>query len=190
MAFGENDRPKQDDTPYFPLIPSLRLYRVERLRGLQCSREMSPVFGYVMAFMAWTLVAALIWTVAAILSLRRRTRRVARQLFWATAGTYPGVFACQIVAAPVIAAALAAAWLLRRIVESGASTNTSSPIIGAVSFLAALFVVCFFSVMSLIGFHQGWRTGWAYGSGGQLRESVEAAAPVRWFRTLQRKVRA
>src|SRR5438552_18091711 len=100
------------------------------------------------------------------------------------AGTYPGVFVCQIAAAPVVAAVLAAAWLFWRIVEPGSTTTTSSPIVGAVSLIAALFVACFFGVMSFIGFYQGWRIGWAYGSGGHLRSIVEAAAPVRWFREL------
>jgi len=151
---------------------------------------MSPLFGYVMAFMGWTLVAVLIWIVAAILSVRRRTRRVGRCLLWAMAATYPGVVVCQIMAAPVIVVVLGAAWLFWRIVEPGAATTSSSPVVEAVSLVAALFVMCFFCVMSFIGFYQGWRVGWAYGCGGQLSNIVEATAPVRWFRTLLRRLRA
>jgi hypothetical protein len=34
-------------------------------------------------------------------------------------------------------------------------------VVGAVSLIAALFVVCLLGVMSIIGFYEGWRTGWA-----------------------------
>lgn len=63
--------------------------------------------------------------------------------------------------------------------EPGASTSTSSPVAGAVSLSAALFAVCLRAVMSVIGLYQGWQVGWAYGSGLQLWNVLEGAAPIR-----------
>jgi hypothetical protein len=105
------------------------------------------------------------------------------------AATYPGVFVCQFIAAPVVALVLAVQWLFWKTVEPGAATTTSSPIVITVSLIAALFVVCLLGAMSLIGLYEGWRIGWTYGSGMQVRDVLVDAAPVRWFRGILGKLR-
>jgi hypothetical protein len=150
---------------------------------------MSPIFGYVMLFLFWASLAALIWLVAAVLLLRRHTRRIGRCLFLAMAGTFPGVLLYQLAAAPVVIAVLGLAGIFWRIVEPGATGQTSNPVVEAVSMVAALFVICFAILMSIIGFYEGWRIGWACGSGRPLRSLVESTAPVRWSRWLLARMR-
>jgi hypothetical protein len=55
-----------------------------------------------MLFMVWASLALLIWLVAALMLIGRRTRRIGRCLFLAVAGTFPGVLACQVAAAPIV----------------------------------------------------------------------------------------
>ena len=83
---------------------------------------MPPTFVYMMALLVWVPIACLVWLVAAIMALRKASRQTARSLALATAGTFPGVFVFQIVAAPLVAAIGVANWLVWKTLEPGSST--------------------------------------------------------------------
>ena len=44
--------------------------------------------------------------------------------------------------------------------------------------------------MSLLGFYEGWRIGWTYATGQQMRGLIESTAPARWLRALLLRTRA
>ena len=91
---------------------------------------MPPTFGYMVLFMIWASFAVLVWAVAALLLIPRRTRRAGRCLFLAMAGAFPGVIIFQIVAAPIVVALLAIAGLFWRI-GAGATPTTSGVVVSA-----------------------------------------------------------
>jgi len=108
------------------------------------------------------------------------------------AGTFPGVLAWQLVAAPVVIVvitALVGAGLFLKLIGAGPATTISTAVVGAVSLVAILFVVCLIGVLSLIGFYEGWRIGWKYGCGQDIRPLIEASGPFRGFRAMLRKLR-
>jgi hypothetical protein len=143
---------------------------------------MSPIFAYVLALMAWLTFACVVWFVAGMLSLMRRARFLAWPLCLAMAGTFPFVFAYQIVAAPFVVAIMLVAWAFGKILEPGSSTPTQNPLLITVSIAMAFLSLGVMVAMSIAGFHEGWRFGWACGKGRPWREVIwegEAAALLR-----------
>jgi hypothetical protein len=131
---------------------------------------MPPTFVYLMFLILWVACAGLVWLAAGLMFLGRNTRRLAKPLCFAMAGTFPFVFAYQIAAAPLVAALLLLGWALWKILEAGTSSTTENPVIIIVSIGAALLSSGVVLLASLTGFYEGWRTGWACGSGRVLRD--------------------
>ena len=103
------------------------------------------------------------------------------------AATFPFVFAYQVAAAPLVAGLLFIAWALWKFLEPGASTTTQNPFVIIVSIGAALSSFCAMLGISLAGFYEGWRTGWACGKGFKLRDVLSEAPTLRLlFRLLQK----
>jgi hypothetical protein len=96
----------------------------------------------------------------------------------AAAGTFPFVFAYQIVAAPLVTGILLVAWAFWRILEPGASTTTHNPLVIAVSIAAAFLSFGVMLLMSIAGFYEGWRTGWARAKGRPWREVIRKSQGV------------
>lgn len=126
---------------------------------------MPPPFLYLLFLALWVLLALAAWTVAAVLSLSSRRRKMGLQLAAAMAGTFPGVLIYQLLAAPIVAAVLGAAWLVWKMLESPSSTVTSSPLVIASSTVSVGLVFIVVVIMSVTGFWEGWRLGWAFAAG-------------------------
>ena len=109
----------------------------------------------------------------------RSTRATSRSLCFAMAATFPFVFVYQLAAAPFVARLLLVAWAFWRVLEPGASTTTQSPFVIIVSIGAALVSFSAILGMSLAGFNDGWRTGWDWGTGRGLQDSLSEAPTLR-----------
>lgn len=150
---------------------------------------MPATFLYLMAFMIWMALAVLVWLVAGVLFFARRTRPVGRSLALAMAGTFPGVFLFQLLAAPVVILILVAMHVLWKAAEPGASAATDNPVVIAGSIVGAFLASGIVLGVSVAGFCEGWRIGWTYGQGRGLRDAVEDglfARAVRRFMRLER----
>jgi hypothetical protein len=136
----------------------------------------------------WVFLAFVVWLAAGVMYIARGTRYLSRPLCFAMAGTFPVVFAYQIIAAPFVAGALIANWAFLRILEPGASTTTENPVIIVISIGAALLSGGLMLVMSFAGFYEGWRIGWAFAKGRQFREVVWEASTTGLLRRVTLRV--
>jgi hypothetical protein len=114
---------------------------------------------YVMCFLPWAVLAVVVWAAACVMYFLGHP--VARPLGFAMAATFPAVFLYQIVGLAIDAVIL----LLAIFVQSLHTT------IGDVVFpwiLLQTVIVMF--VVSLLGFREGWKVGWAWGRGSALSD--------------------
>lgn len=145
---------------------------------------MPPTFIYYLCFILWLFCAVVVWIVAGVMFFIRSTRAMSRSLCLAMAATFPFVFAYQIVAAPFVAGLLFLAWAFWKILEPGASATTQNPFVSLVSIGIALTSLCTMLGMSVAGFYEGWRTGWACGKGLRLWDVLSEAPtlkPLFWL---------
>lgn len=138
----------------------------------------------------WVFFACLVWLTAGLMSLTTRTRIFSRPLCFAMAGTFPFVFVYQIIAAPFVAALLLAASALCKILEPGASTTTQNPLVILVSIAAAILSFGTMLTMSLAGFYEGWRTGWACAKGRRFQEALYEGPMVKFLGRFLQKARS
>jgi len=87
-----------------------------------------------------------------------------------------------------VAGVLFANWAFWKVLEPGASTTTDNPIVMVVSIGAALLSLGLVLVMSLAGFYEGWRIGWACANGRQFREVVWEGSTVGLYRRVALRV--
>jgi hypothetical protein len=106
------------------------------------------------------------------------------------AGTFPFVFAYQLIGAPFVAALLLAAFAIWKILEPGASTTTQNPLVIAVGISAAFLSFGTMLTMSLAGFYEGWRTGWAYAKGRRFQEVLYEGPTVKLLGRLLQEARS
>ncbi len=107
------------------------------------------------------------------------------------AGTFPFVFVYQLIAsAPIVAALLEAAIGFWRILEPGGSTITENPLVIGTSIIAAFTSFGVILVMSLAGFYEGWRVGWAFANGRRVRDVFDEGPTVKLLSYMLGKVRA
>jgi len=100
------------------------------------------------------------------------------------------VVAYQIIATPVVACVILAAWVFWRILEPGHSATTQNPLILVVTLSLAFASLIVMLTMSLAGFYEGWRTGGRVAGGRPLREAIVDGPTVRLLRSLLSKVRS
>src|SRR5690242_12936726 len=151
---------------------------------------MPPGFIYLSALLIWCFFAVAVWVAAGLMRLSPRTRPLSRPLSFAMAGTFPFVFAYQILAAPLVAVVLLAAWIFWKAVEPGASTTTDNPLVILFSILAAVSSFSAILVMSMAGFYEGWRTGWKYANGRPLLEAACDGPTVKLLYQMFQRARA
>jgi hypothetical protein len=132
---------------------------------------------YFLALGVWIFVAGLVWLVAGLTCVSARTRHSSWPLCAAMTGTFPFVFVYQIIALPFIGCILLAAFAFWRILEPAGSTTTDNPFVIVVFIGAILLSGNFFLAISLTGFYEGWRTGWACANGRAIRQ-VMAEGPT------------
>jgi hypothetical protein len=146
-----------------------------------------PYVPYIMAFILWLSLACLVWLVAVLLSAARRTRPLAWPLSVAMAATFPGVWLFQIVAAPFAVTVLLLAGAVWWTLEPNLPETTESPfVIGA--FIAAVLVDFVLVLgMSIVGFYEGWRTGWFCAKGRPWREVIGEGPTARLIHSMKKR---
>jgi hypothetical protein len=132
--------------------------------------------------MLWLALAFLVWLLAAVALVLRKTRPYAWPLALAMAGTFPGVFLFQIIAAPVVIAVLIVVWLVGQALEPGPIHTTDNPVVIAMGVAAVLTIFAFVLGMSVAGFYEGWRTGWLVAKGENWQDVIRQRWPVRLMR--------
>jgi hypothetical protein len=150
---------------------------------------MPPIFAYLLLLTIWVFFACLVWLTAGLMYLTTRTRIFSRPLCFAMAGTFPFVFIYQIIAAPFVAALLLAAFGICNILEPGSSTTTHNPLVIVVSITAALLSFGTMLTMSIAGFYEGWRTGWACADGRRFQGVLYEGYTVRLLRQFLQRAR-
>ena|SRR5579862_9568811 len=169
------------------LSKGVALPRLNLQRTRLDSTGVPPTFVYLFMFMAWVLFACFVWLTAGLMFLVTRTRIFSRPLCFAMAGTFPFVFAYQLIAAPFVAALLVVAFAILKILEPAASTTTENPLVIAVNISAAFVAFGAILTMSVAGFYEGWRTGWACAKGRRFQEVLSEGPTVKLLgRILQR----
>lgn len=124
---------------------------------------MPPIFVYLMVLMCYLAVACAVWLLALILAVRRQSRPLAKQLAAGMAGSFPGVFLFQILAAPVAASVLLLTGGIFALFHPGDT--------GKLLLILAMALIVFgiIAVASLLGFYAGWRAGWEFAAGRSVR---------------------
>jgi hypothetical protein len=138
-----------------------------------------PYVPYMLAFVLWLGLACLVWLVAIVLGIFEPTRPLAVRLSLAMAATFPGVWLFQIVVAPFALSILLIAWIVWRGLEPNLPETTENPVVIA-TFIAAVFIDFLLILgMSVLGFYEGWRTGWSCGKGRPWRDVVRQGPTAR-----------
>jgi hypothetical protein len=145
-----------------------------------------PTFPYILALMFWGLIALVVWCVAGALALSAQRRSTAKRMALAMAGTFPGVLGYQLLVAPVIAVLLLVAYLVWKAVEPGLSSHTENPVVIVAWISVALVAFALAAGVSVVGFLDGWRTGWAVGAGTSSRAALAQSYLFRAARSLRR----
>jgi hypothetical protein len=144
-------------------------------------------FAYFLALGMWIFLASLVWLTAGLMSLSARTRYLSWPLCVAMAATFPFVFVYQIIAAPIVMCILLVCWGFWRILEPGGAAMTSNPFVIVVFIGGILSSGALILSMSLAGFYEGWRTGWACANGRPIRETMWEGPTARLLRLLLRR---
>lgn len=120
---------------------------------------MPPTFVYIMALIGYFAVACAVWFVAVVLAIPQRTRSLAKRLAAGMAGSFPGVFLFQFLAAPLVALVLLLMGGIFWLFHPG---DTGSAVLIVVLALLTLGIV---AAASLLGFYAGWRAAWEFAAG-------------------------
>ena len=148
---------------------------------------MPPTFLYLMAFVLWLALAVAAWILCGVLLLLPGKRRTGLRLASAMAGTFPGVFFYQIIAAPIIFALLLMANFVSKIIEPGTATTTENPAVIFISICTLLISFAIAAGMSLTGYCEGWRTAWLMADGEGFVKTLKCGLTARMLRLLIRR---
>ena len=121
-----------------------------------------------MALMLYIAAACVVWFVAVLLAIPRRTRALAKRIAAGMAGSFPGVFLFQVISAPMVALFLlmfAAIFAVFRPTGSWEVACFTGLFLGTVGLVAAA---------SLLGFYAGWRIAWELAAGRSARTFLSA----------------
>jgi len=149
--------------------------------------QMPPTFLYLLAFSAWLCLAFLVWLAAAFLLVLPMTRRFAVPLASAMAFTFPAVIIFQIAALPFAAIIMGVALLAIRLVDPTNSPETTDPTVIGIGLILILAEFAVFGVMSLLGFFEGWRTGWLVAKGQGIRNVISRSVSARLLNIFRRR---
>ena len=123
---------------------------------------MPPTVVYILALMGYIAVACAVWLGAVVLAVSQQTRDLARRLAAAMAGSFPGVFLFQLLAAPVVLILLffgGIFWLFH--------PGDAGKAVLIVTMVLLMFGVV--AAASLLGFYAGWRSAWEFAAGRSVR---------------------
>ncbi len=124
---------------------------------------MPPTFIYLLVLMAYIGVALVVWCAAAVLAVSRQARPLARRIAAGMAGSFPGVFAFQILAAPAVGLLLV---FIHCTFGTRELTNTWEIVLVLAMLAICLSVV---TIMSCLGFYVSWRMAWELAAGRSVR---------------------
>ena len=127
---------------------------------------MPPYFLYILALMAYLSVACVVWVMSIILALSARTRPLAKKIAAGMAGSFPGVFMFQIIAAPFVAL------ILLPVIGVLQFFHPPDFVVVFVSIPFVVFLISIPLIASLLGFYTGWRLAWELAGGGSVRECL------------------
>ena len=151
---------------------------------------MPPSFLVLFILTVWALVACAVWFAAGVMLLTSRTRSLSRPICLAMAGTFPFVFAYELIAAPFVALLLFVAWSIWRIIEPNAmSSTTQNPVAIISSILAAFLSFGVMLTMGLAGFYEGWRTGWVCANGRPFKQALWEGPTVKLLFAFAKKTK-
>lgn len=148
---------------------------------------MPPTFLYLLAFGAWLCLAFLVWVVSAFLLVLPMTRRSAGPLAFAMACTFPAVIAFQLAALPLAAIIMGVALLAIRLVDASNSSETANPAVIGIGLALVVAEFAVFAGASLLGFFEGWRTGWLVAKGQGVRSVISRGPSARLLNVVRRR---
>lgn len=148
---------------------------------------MPPTFLYLLAFGAWLCLAFLVWLVSAFLLVLPMTRRSAGPLASAMACTFPAVIAFQLAALPLAAIIMGVALLAIRLVDPSNSSETANPAVIGIGLALVVAEFAVFAGASLLGFFEGWRTGWLIAKGQGVRSVISRGPSARLLNAVRRR---
>ena len=119
---------------------------------------MPPTFAYAMMLTAYVAFAVMVWLLAALLALPRRTRRLAKHIAMGMLGSFAGVFAYQVVGGPLVFLLLLVGGLAVRLLQPASASDVLLMVV-------ALGTVGLFAAISAYGFYRGWRAGYRVAKG-------------------------
>jgi len=105
------------------------------------------------------------------------------------AATFPAVILFQIVAALIALGIMLVALALFLTLQPGSSMTVTNPFIMIVIIVATFASFSVMLTMSVMGFYEGWRIGWACAKGRTLRDAIEQGPSARIVRRLLFKQR-
>jgi len=124
--------------------------------------EFMGPFAYVMCLAAYFLGACFVWLAALVLAINPRWRPLAKRLAAAMFFSFPGVFLCQLLAAPgLLVLLVGGGWLSGLIPQAN-----PMGVLLVMSVVYGVVGVAFFA--SVLGFVVGWWAGWRLASGQPL----------------------
>ena len=86
---------------------------------------MPPTFLYGLAFGLWLCLACVVWLASFCLLVAPVTRSMGKRLALAMVATFPGVFAFQLLASPIIVCTVAATVFAATIIDPSRSSDTT-----------------------------------------------------------------
>ncbi|MEJ6789579.1 hypothetical protein BrevBR_08485 [Brevundimonas sp. BR2-1] len=101
--------------------------------------------------------------------------------------TFPAVIVFQLAALPLAAIIMGVALLAMRLVDPTSSPETSNPTVIGIGFILILAEFAIFGGMSLLGFFEGWRTGWLVAKGQGLRDVISRGLSARLLNIFKRR---
>ena len=148
---------------------------------------MPPTFLYGLAFGLWLCLACVVWLASFCLLVAPVTRSMGKRLALAMVATFPGVFAFQLLASPIIVCTVAATVFAATIIDPSRSSDTTNPTMIAVTAAGLLLALSIAAGASLLGFWEGWRVGWICAQGRSWREVIGQGPTGRAVKMFRRR---
>ena len=147
---------------------------------------MPPTFLCLLAFGVWLCFALFVWLAAGAALLIPFTRRWAVPLAAAMAGTFPGVLLALVATLPLAAALLFTGLTISRFFDPAASETTTNTAVIWIGIALVLCEVLLTAMASLLGFWEGWRTGWLVAKGQRFSQVLARGPTSRLFHVIRK----
>jgi len=101
--------------------------------------------------------------------------------------TFPAVIVFQLAALPLAAIIMGVALLAIRLIDPTNSPETSNPAVIGIGLALVLAEFAVFAGMFLLGFFEGWRTGWLVAKGQGVRSVISRGLSARLLNAFKRR---